>query len=81
MKSMQGRIAGMVAATLAASGWGAVTVLSKGALEAMPSIALLAVQHASSVAFLCILLRGSSRARYKRYCGRWSATRREHFAL
>lgn len=81
MKAMQGRIAGMVAATLAASGWGAVTVLSKGALEAMPSIALLAVQLASSVAFLCILLRGSSRARYERYCGRWSATRREHFAL
>jgi hypothetical protein len=35
---------------------GAATVLSKGALEAMPPIALLAVQLASSVAFLFAIL-------------------------
>jgi hypothetical protein len=41
MKAMRGRIVGIGAATLAASCSGASTVLSKGALEAMPPIALL----------------------------------------
>jgi hypothetical protein len=38
---MQGRTAGMAAATLTASCWSAATVLSKEALEAMPPIALM----------------------------------------
>ncbi len=47
---------GITTATLAALCWGSATVMSKGALDQVPPIALLVIQLASSLAFLWTLL-------------------------
>jgi drug/metabolite transporter (DMT)-like permease len=52
----QQKFTGISAATLAALCWGSATVMSKGALDELPPIALLVIQLASSLAFLWTLL-------------------------
>jgi drug/metabolite transporter (DMT)-like permease len=47
---------GITTATLAALCWGSATVMSKGALDQVPPIALFVIQLASSLAFLWTLL-------------------------
>lgn len=49
-------LSGIAMATLAALCWGSATVMSKGALDRIPPIALLVIQLAGSLAFLWTLL-------------------------
>src|SRR5216684_3986466 len=52
----QPTFSGIATATLAALCWGSATVMSKGALDQVPPIALLVIQLASSLTFLWTLL-------------------------
>ncbi|EWY37846.1 hypothetical protein N825_15710 [Skermanella stibiiresistens SB22] len=58
----QGRDLGVVSAIGAAACWGSATVMSKGALDALPPITLLVIQLLTSCAFLWLvtLVRGLS---------------------